>query len=98
MKELISKQKIKRKKITFYFKSDDASEVYVVGEFNNWKNSAHPMKYNGEGIWLKSLMLPEGKYEYKFLVNNQWVLDPRNERTCSNCFGTRNNIVNVVII
>jgi type 1 glutamine amidotransferase len=41
-------------------------------------------------------MLPPGTFEYKFLVDGQWVADPRNERVCLNSFGTTNSIVRVV--
>ncbi|MBU1341360.1 MAG: glycogen-binding domain-containing protein [Proteobacteria bacterium] len=88
-------QKIKRKKISFTLEAVDAKEVYLLGEFNNWKHGAHPMKNNGKGRWAKQLQLPEGRFEYKFLVDNQWVADPENEWACPNCFGTRNSIVNV---
>jgi 1,4-alpha-glucan branching enzyme len=88
-------QKIKRKKISFSIEAVDAKEVQLVGEFNNWKIGAHPMKNNGKGGWVKQLQLSEGTFEYKFLVDNQWVVDPKNERVCPNCFGTRNSIVSV---
>ena len=55
------------------------------------------MKNNGIGKWKKQLLLPEGKFEYKFFVDNQWVADPQNERVCTNCFGTQNSVVSVVV-
>lgn len=95
MKTKISKQPIIKRKITFFFEAADARNVDLVGEFNNWKAGVHPMKKNKNGKWVKPLMLPAGKFEYKFLVDDTWVLDPQNERKCDNCFGTQNNIVNV---
>jgi 1,4-alpha-glucan branching enzyme len=92
------KTKSKRRKITFTLEAVNAKEVYLVGEFNNWKVGTHPMKNNGIGKWNKQLLLPEGKFEYKFFVDNQWVADPQNERVCSNCFGTQNSVVSVVMI
>jgi 1,4-alpha-glucan branching enzyme len=89
--------KIKRKKIVFTLEADDAKEVHLVGEFNDWKAGVHPMKNKGNGKWVKQLMLPEGTFEYKFLVDNQWRSDPQNERWCLNCFGTRNSIVRVIL-
>jgi len=41
-------------------------------------------------------MLPVGTYEYKFLVDGIWRLDPQNNQTCPNCFGTYNNIFNLI--
>ncbi|MBI9082743.1 MAG: isoamylase early set domain-containing protein [Desulfobacterales bacterium] len=74
----------------------EATEVCIVGDFNSWKAGSHPMKNVGNGTWEKQLVLPEGQFEYKFLVDEQWVADPNNERTCSNCFGTINSVVHVV--
>jgi 1,4-alpha-glucan branching enzyme len=91
----VMNQKKKRKRITFSIEALEAKEVFLVGEFNGWKTGAHPMKKNGTGIWTKPLMLPEGRFEYKFLIDNNWVADPQNERSCSNCFGTQNSIVSV---
>jgi len=88
-------QKIKRKKMSFLLEDGDAKEVHLVGEFNNWKQGAHLMKNNGKGRWAKQLQLSEGTFEYKFLVDNQWVVDPKNEQACPNCFGTYNSIVSV---
>jgi hypothetical protein len=41
-------------------------------------------------------MLSPGNYEYKFLVDGQWKEDPQNDQLHPNCFGTYNNIINVV--
>ena len=90
------KQKTKKHKITFSLESAGAKQVFVAGDFNNWNTSSHPMKKTENGSWEKSLFLHEGSYEYKFLVDDQWAIDPNNERACENCFGSQNNIVRVV--
>ena len=51
------------------------------------------MKINEDGLWKKIVMLPPGKYEYKFLVDGQWWHDPSNAYVCINCFGTQNNVL-----
>ena len=92
MEKIKSKQKIKRRKVTFSFESSDAKEVILMGDFNNWSKKKHPMKSNNNGMWNKSVMIPPGRYEYKFLVDRQWKEDPQNDQTCLNCFGTYNNV------
>ena len=89
------KKKIKRRKITFSFDSSDAKEVILMGDFNNWNPKKHPMKQESNGRWTKSVIIPPGEYQYKFLVDGQWKEDPQNEQTCLNCFGTYNNIFNL---
>ena len=90
-----SKQKIKRRRVTFSFESSDAKEVILIGDFNNWSKIKHPMKSNNDGMWNKSVMIPPGRYEYKFLVDRQWEEDPQNDQICLNSFGTYNNVFNL---
>jgi 1,4-alpha-glucan branching enzyme len=90
-----SKQKIKRRRVTFSFESSDAKEVILLGDFNNWNAKKHPMKNNENGMWNTSVVIPPGRYEYKFLVDRQWEEDPQNDQTCLNCFGTYNNVFNL---
>ena len=95
MEKIKPKQKTKRRKVTFSFESRGAKEVVLVGDFNNWNAKKHPMKNNGNGMWSKSVVIPPGRYEYKFLVDRKWKVDPQNDRTCLNCFGTNNNVFNL---
>jgi len=95
MAKIKSKQKIKRQRVTFSFESSDAKEVILMGDFNHWNEKKHPMKNNGNGKWNKSVLIPPGRYEYKFLVDGQWKEDPQNDQTCLNGFGTYNNVFNL---
>jgi len=95
MAKIKSKQKIKRRRVTFSFESSDAKEVILMGDFNHWNSKKHPMKSNGNGMWKKSVMIPPGRYEYKLLVDRQWEEDPQNDQTCLNGFGTYNNVLNL---
>jgi 5'-AMP-activated protein kinase regulatory beta subunit len=92
---ITSKQIIKRRRITFSFKVTAANEVVLMGDFNNWNPKKHPMKNDGRGTWNKTMVLLPGKYEYKFFVDGEWKKDPRNDQTCSNCFGTQNSVLNL---
>jgi 1,4-alpha-glucan branching enzyme len=88
-------KKTKNSKITFSFKSAGANEVILMGDFNNWNPEKHPMKRNENGTWEKIMTLPLGKYEYKFLVDGEWTIDPQNIQTIHNNFGTLNSIINL---
>jgi 1,4-alpha-glucan branching enzyme len=92
-----SEKKIKRKKVTFSIDLSDANEVILMGDFNNWDPKKHLMKRDRNGVWNKAVILPPGSYEYKFLVDGQWKEDPQNDRTCLNCFGSYNNIINLTV-
>lgn len=88
-----TKEKIKKKRITFTLTNPNAEEIIVVGDFNNWNNKKHQMKKDKAGVWKKMVMISPGRCEYKFLVDGQWMLDPNNDQKCSNCFGSYNNIL-----
>ena len=84
MRKVAVKQKTK--KIHFSLKAENASNVSLVGEFNNWNPDADPMQRDENGTWAKKKMLPPGNIEYKYWVDGKWVLDPYNLRVCQNFF------------
>jgi 1,4-alpha-glucan branching enzyme len=90
-----SKEKSKKRRITFSLNADQAAQVALVGDFNNWNQTTHPMKKNKNGVWEKIVMLDIGRYEYKFLVDGHWQSDPLNGQISRNCFGTINNVLMV---
>ena len=90
-----TKTNIKRRKVAFSLNAPEAKRVAVLGDFNEWSDTKHPMKKNENGDWQKIAMLPAGRYEYRFLVDGQWWNDPKNDQACTNCFGTHNNVLEV---
>jgi 1,4-alpha-glucan branching enzyme len=88
-----SKEKAKRRRAAFFLEAPDAREVAVGGDFNQWNANTHSMTKDKSGAWKKTVMLPPGRFEYKFLVDGQWQNDPKNKEICPNCFGTQNNIL-----
>ena len=85
--------KRKLKRIEFRIFAPQAKNVYLCGSFNNWSESADAMTKESNGTWKKIKMLPEGKHEYKFLVDSEWTLDPACPETTYNEFGTENNVL-----
>jgi 1,4-alpha-glucan branching enzyme len=83
----------KKRRIKLSLDAPDAEEVDLVGDFNQWNPKMHPMKQQYDGTWSKILMLPPGRYEYKFLVDGEWQEDPENGLMITNCFGTRNSVL-----
>ena len=89
------KAQVKRKRIIFSLDAPGAKEVSLVGTFNMWNKKKHPMKKTDDGIWKKFIIIPSGKYEYKFLVDGEWWHDPKNEKVCYNEHGTLNSVITV---
>jgi len=84
-----------RRRVTFRLAAPDAAEVSLGGSFNNWNGSKHLLKKKPGGFWEKTLMLPPGRYEYKFVIDGNWCLDPANRQNCDNSFGTCNSVIEV---
>jgi chromosome partitioning protein len=72
---------------SFKYASTTAKEIYVVGDFNDWKiNELGRLASKGNGRWEASVELQPGRYRYKFVVDGQWVQDPQNSQTEPNPF------------
>ncbi|MCX5752783.1 MAG: glycogen-binding domain-containing protein, partial [Candidatus Krumholzibacteria bacterium] len=73
-----------------------ASEVSIIGSFNNWEAGATQMKKERKGAWTVTLHLRAGRYPYKFLVNRkQKIADPTNAMTEPDGFGGSSSILEV---
>ena len=64
--------------VHFSFLAPTATSVSVAGSFNRWDPGRDRLTGpDRKGTWTIRLPLSEGRYEYKFVVNNsEWVLDP----------------------
>jgi hypothetical protein len=84
------------KDIVFRYTNRNATEVSVIGSFNNWEPGATPMRKEGKGEWTAHVHLRAGKYPYKFLVNKrQKIVDPANTALEPDGFGGNNSVLEV---
>jgi glycosidase len=64
----------------FTYSADPADSVLLAGDFTGWRDGAIPMAGDGAGNFEARVTLREGRYEYKFVVNDtDWVNDPAAE-------------------
>jgi 1,4-alpha-glucan branching enzyme len=82
-----------KKRVTFKFNSSEAREVFLAGSFNAWDPSARPLKKDAKGFWKTVMMLPKGVYEYRFVVDGQWMDDPDSPEKRLNEFGFYNSVL-----
>lgn len=67
-----------KKEVTFILDDfENAKKVILSGTFNNWSESEFKMKKTTNG-WVYKTLLSGGKHHYKFIVDGNWVLDPKN--------------------
>jgi len=83
--------------VHFVLVNDNAKQVYLVGDFNNWSKT--PLtRTASQNAWIVSVPLSSGKHEYAFIVNDEtgehWVADPLSTKVQDE-FGTESSIVRV---
>lgn len=57
--------------------ASEAEQVALVGDFNNWHKTSHPMKQLKNGDFKIELDLPAGQnYQFRYLIDNKsWEND-----------------------
>ncbi len=72
-----------------------AESVHLVGDFNDWSRTSHPLQRTRDGEWEISLLLDQGRaYQFRYLVNrSDWQNDWNADRYVSNPFGGENSVI-----
>jgi 1,4-alpha-glucan branching enzyme len=88
--------KIKELKVEVQFRVavKEAKAVSVAGTFNDWDPKKTPLQKNGDS-WDTTIALPRGHYEYRFIVDGQWMADPNAAEAVPNPFGSSNSVLNI---
>jgi 1,4-alpha-glucan branching enzyme len=79
------------RRVTFSINAPAAGNVYLAGEFNEWSQSKKALKKETTGSWTGVLMLKPGKYQYKYVVDENWTVDEQ-VGTIENGIGGVNNL------
>jgi chromosome partitioning protein len=81
---------------TFSFLAPEAKDVFIVGDFNNWKaDESSRFSRATDGVWEKRLALKPGVYRYKFIVDGEWHHDHNNAKTVRNNFGSLDSVLEI---
>ncbi len=72
-----------------------AERVSLCSEFNGWSPEATPMSRCADGQWSVTLGLKPGRYQYKFLVDGEWITDPKARQNLFNQYGTLNSVIEI---
>ena len=85
-----------KKRVTFTLAADAGSEVYLAGDFNNWDPAGKKLTdKKGDGVYSTVISLAPGEYEYKFVINGPWCVDPNCKEWRQNSLGTLNSVLRV---
>ncbi|MFO1500345.1 MAG: isoamylase early set domain-containing protein [Verrucomicrobiota bacterium] len=77
------------KPVNFVCYAPGAKQVAVIGDFNGWEPSTHPMKRQPDGAWMVQVQLTHGHHQYLFCVDGQPQLDPRAQGVARTAEGER---------
>ncbi len=84
----------KRRRVRFHISADEGSKVSVAGTFNGWNPDKHVLKQK-DGTFALNILLEPGQYQYKFVVNGIWCVDPERSDWTANEYGSLNSVVTV---
>ncbi|MFH1936265.1 MAG: alpha-amylase family glycosyl hydrolase, partial [Bacteroidota bacterium] len=89
---LVKRSPVIRVPFTFNPHGNHYREVGIAGQMNDWNPDRNPMYFNGT-VWETELLLTPGNYQYKLVVDGQWISDPANPDSVSNGIGGYNSLL-----
>jgi len=90
-----SRKNLDKREVNFTLYAPEAREIFLAGDFNQWKTQSLPMKRDKKGIWKLKTPLSPGRYEYKFYVDGNWFEGSTGTEQVFNPFGTQNFVLEI---
>ena len=90
------KHKNGKTKVTFSMPAiEGCQQLCLAGDFNEWNETATPMKQQADGSWSVTLELePDREYQYRYLADGQtWHNDEAADGYAPNPYGSDNSLV-----
>jgi hypothetical protein len=79
--------------VRFDLVAPTATQVMIVGDFNQWNAESLPMRRSADGRrWEIEVRLPPGRYTYGFVVDGKLTPDPRAPESASDDFGIPSSV------
>ena len=96
MFEIKAEKKNNCRAVCFSHPAPPGHQVMLAGIFNDWDPKRNPMEYSeAESAYTCTVFLAPGEYEYKLVVDGEWLLDEGNPNFVSNDFGTLNSVLSL---
>ena len=85
-----------KKNVAFTLRAEKGRKAFLAGCFNSWDPTAQKMRYRAkDGVYATSVKLAPGTYQYKFVVDGEWLADPECADWVRNDCGTLNSVITV---
>jgi len=85
-------------RVTFKITAENtATEIALVGEFNNWDDSRHIFTRRKDGSFSTTVTLKTGQdYRFKYLVDKStWMNESDADSELPNTFGTKDSVISL---
>lgn len=76
---------------------DDVVELYLCGDFNEWKVKGVPLSQDSDGTWFATVVLDAGKsYRFRYIDNQgRWTNDREADAYLPNDFGSEDSVLDL---
>ena len=70
-----------------------ATTVILAGDFNEWSGSDTLIPIDStDFFYFRRIFEQTARLDYKFIANNNWILDPKNPNTCTGGYGPNSEL------
>ncbi|MBP7961573.1 MAG: hypothetical protein KBG20_09810 [Caldilineaceae bacterium] len=71
-----------------------ADKVFLVGDFNEWNETATPFRQDRNGVWRATVDLPADKeFQFRYLVDGNWRTDNHADSLVENLYHSTNSVI-----
>ena len=82
--------------VIFNYYDPLAKDVQLAGDFSDWKpTDTLAVNKKNKHIWTGTIPLKPGTYQYKFIVDGEWKIDPYNSKVVVSEHGVNNSTISV---
>ena len=95
-KEFVNTRKGRVARVTFSLPGSVwADSIYLVGDFNNWNETSHPLTIGRDQNWSITVDLElDREYQFRYRKDGEWLNDNHADGYAQNPYGSDNFIVN----
>ena len=94
-KRVVQTRRGKVARVTFCLpESIWADTIYLVGDFNGWNNTSHPLTVARDGSWSITVDLELNRaYQFRYRRDGEWMNESQADGYAHNPYGSDNFIV-----
>lgn len=95
MRQILKEKLPRLTEVVFSVFAPQAKEVYLAGDFNDWRQDVSSRMEARNGTWFKRINLRSGRYHYRFIIDGKWIEDPKNPVKETNPYGEMDSLIEI---